>query len=93
MLAWHRGGQHGGRSISERRMRTRMAVGVGAEGGMVAAGRLGAWFIAEFLVHGKAAEVSTPALNALLGIHMKAVVIEKGTACKTGVRKDSQAAF
>jgi hypothetical protein len=54
---------------------------------------LGASFKAEFLVHGKPAEVCTPALNALLGVHLKALAVEKGAGSKAGVRKDSQAAF
>jgi hypothetical protein len=60
---------------------------------ILAASGLGASFNAEFLVHGKPAEVCTPALNALLGIHMKAVAVEKGAGCEAGMRKDSQAAF
>jgi hypothetical protein len=44
-------------------------------------------------MHGEAAEVCTPAPNALLGINMKALAVEKGAGSKAGVRKDSQAAF
>ena len=77
----------------ERLMRTRVLGGVVAGISRFPASGLVASFNAEFLVHGKPAEVCTPALNALLGIHMKAVAVEKGAGCKTGVSKDSQAAF
>jgi hypothetical protein len=74
-------------------MRTRVLGGVEAGISRFPASRLGASFNVEFLVHGKPAEVCTPAFNAFLGIHMKALAVEKGAGSKTGVRKDSQAAF
>lgn len=70
-----------------------MSGGVGAGNSSFPASGSGASFNAEFLVHGKPAEVCTPALDALLGIHMKALAVEKGAGSKAGVRKGSQAAF
>lgn len=52
---------------------------------------LGGLFIAESLVHGKAAEVGASAFDALLRINLKAMVVEKQPRCKTGVGKDFRA--
>lgn len=50
---------------------------------------MGDSFIAKLLVHGKAAEVSTSALDALLVIKLEAVAVEKGTSRETDVGADT----
>jgi hypothetical protein len=60
---------------------------------IITAGRLGARRSAQHFVHGKPAEIFAPALHALLGIQMKAVVFEKKPGRKTGVGKNSRAAL
>src|SRR6185436_4416266 len=51
---------------------------------------LGDLFIAEVLVHGKPAEVSASALDALFGIELEAVAVEKWPGRKTDVGGDAR---
>ena len=56
----------------------------------VSSASLGDPFIAKLLVHGKAAEVSTSALDAFLGIKLEIVVVEKWSGRETDVGADTQ---
>ena len=54
----------------------------------VSSASLGGSFIAKLLVHGKAAEVGTSALDAFLGIQLEIVAVEKWASDETDVGAD-----